>query len=416
MVGYEEGEGVYWVVSLPVLGGSREATWDAVQQNTVYAQDLSSNFKLNVPESLRVGTLDSLLELSDELVRDTSAIEGTCAKLRRQCLEHTGAGASSRGRGGQDEDNGYMHHDDEGGVVNLISEDATAVESFEWNEAKYPSNRPLKEAVERIMEGVHRTDDALKVKLSEFSNVRASLAAVTRRSAGSLAVREIGTLVKEEDYVSTENLCTCFVVLPCGSKKEFIKTYESWSSFSFITNEGRSAHISTAVPRSAKVIAEDKDYLLVRVVVFAKMVDNFKTAAREKGYQVRDFKFDPQAQEEEHESMESMKTEAKEIEQQLVEWSITAYKEMLGCWMHMLTIRIFVESILRYGLPPSFQAAVIKPNKKCEVKVRAVLANQFGKHMSNHWRKGEDEGSQKGPGAGDQDVYPYVSFTVNFNK
>merc|ERR1739848_787581 len=105
------------------------------------------------------------------------------------------------------------------------------------------------------------------------------------------------------------------------------------------------------------------------------------------------------------------------IEQQLVEWSITAYKEMLGCWMHMLTIRIFVESILRYGLPPSFQAAVIKPNKKCEVKVRAVLANQFGKHMSNHWRKDGEEKST-GPGAAgqDQDVFPYVSFTVNFNK
>ena len=37
------------------------------------------------------------------------------------------------------------------------------------------------------------------------------------------------------------------------------------------------------------MLAEDKDYLLYRVVVLSKMVDTFKTTAREKGFQVRDF-------------------------------------------------------------------------------------------------------------------------------
>ena len=301
-------------------------------------------------------------------------------------------------------------------LMELKNEDAEALESFCWDEAKYPSNRPLKEARERVMEGVHRCDDALKVKVSEFGSVRANLSALTRRSQGSLAVREIGTLVKEEDYVMTENLNTVMLVVPVHSKKEFIKTYEKWSNFSFITNEGRSAHISSAVPRSAKVIAEDKDYLLMRVIVFAKMVEAFKGNAREKGYQVRDFTFDASQKEEEEESLHSLKVQAREMEQQLVEWCVTAYKDILSSWMHMLTIRVFVESILRYGLPPKFQAAVIKPNKKCEVKVRAVLANHFGKHMSNHWKKGADDNTKGGPGGSNEDVFPYVSFTVNFNK
>jgi len=402
---YEEGEGVYWVVSLPVLGGSAEATWDAVQQNTVYAQDLSTNFKLNVPETLRVGTLDSLLELSDELSRDAQVIEGTCAKLRRQCVEHATTSANS---------DGVV---DLSGLGDLSQEDGDAVESFEWNEAKFPSNRPLKDLVGRVMEGVHRTDDALKVKLSEFNSVRANLAALSRKSQGSLAVREIATIVKEEDCVVTENLCTCFLVVPNAQKKEFMKTYEKWSNFSFLTSEGRSAHISCCVPRSALVLAEDKDYQLFRVVVFAKMEDTFKQSAREKGFQVRDFVLDPEGLEEQKQSLGQLKQEAKEMETSLAEWSLVAYKECLDSWMHVLTIRVFVESILRYGLPPSFQAAVLRPNKRCEVKVRAVLANQFGKHVSNHWKKDGEEKST-GPGAAgqDQDVFPYVSFTVNFNK
>merc|ERR1712037_744217 len=111
-----------------------------------------------------------------------------------------------------------------------------------------------------------------------------------------------------------------------------------------------------------------------------------------------------------------MKHECAEMEHQLVERSLTAYKDIVDAWMHMLTIRIFVESILRYGLPPKFQAAVIKPNKKCDVKVRAVLANHFGKHMSNHWKRDAEDNNKGAPGGSTEDIFPYVSFTVNFNK
>lgn len=41
------------------------------------------------------------------------------------------------------------------------------------------------------------------------------------------------------------------------------------------------------VPRSSKVVTEDNDYVLVTVVMFKRVVDEFKTAARTKGYQVR---------------------------------------------------------------------------------------------------------------------------------
>lgn len=39
----------------------------------------------------------------------------------------------------------------------------------------------------------------------------------------------------------------------------------------------------------------------------------------------------------------------------------------------MLVIRLFVESILRYGLPPSFIAGVIETKPKIEKKLRTIL-------------------------------------------
>ena len=46
--------------------------------------------------------------------------------------------------------------------------------------------------------------------------------------------------------------------------------------------------------------------------------------------------------------------------------------------MHIFSVRLFVESILRYGLPPQFLAAVMKPVEKLEVKLRNQLASAFG--------------------------------------
>jgi hypothetical protein len=54
------------------------------------------------------------------------------------------------------------------------------------------------------------------------------------------------------------------------------------------------------------------------------------------------------------------------------------HKQAFSCWAHLAVVRLFVESILRYGLPPAFQAAVVKPLPRMEARLRAVLAGAFG--------------------------------------
>jgi hypothetical protein len=41
------------------------------------------------------------------------------------------------------------------------------------------------------------------------------------------------------------------------------------------------------VPRSSKTISEDNDYTLCSVVLFKRVVDDFKSSCRTKGFQVR---------------------------------------------------------------------------------------------------------------------------------
>ena len=55
-----------------------------------------------------------------------------------------------------------------------------------------------------------------------------------------------------------------------------------------------------------------------------------------------------------------------------------------SAWIHICAIRLFVESILRYGLPPQFLAVLLKPNAKNAAKLRKLLGSLFGN--TGGWR------------------------------
>jgi hypothetical protein len=65
------------------------------------------------------------------------------------------------------------------------------------------------------------------------------MSALARKAGGSLAVRDIATLVKPQDVVDSENLMTLFVVVSKFGLKEWESSYEKLSNF--------------VVPRSSKV-------------------------------------------------------------------------------------------------------------------------------------------------------------------
>ena len=52
--------------------------------------------------------------------------------------------------------------------------------------------------------------------------------------------------------------------------------------------------------------------------------------------------------------------------------------QAFSAWIHICAVRLFVESILRYGLPPKFLAALMKPHQKTAPKLRKLLAQLFG--------------------------------------
>lgn len=59
-------------------------------------------------------------------------------------------------------------------------------------------------------------------------------------------------------------------------------------------------------------------------------------------------------------------------------WLKVNFSECFCAWVHVKALRVFVESVLRYGLPVNFQAILIHPNKKSQKKLRDVLNQLYG--------------------------------------
>lgn len=91
-----------------------------------------------------MGTLDTLMSLSDDLVKSNMLMESVVGKLRRQVAEVGGASSSAALK------------------VDGLTADAFLTR-FKWDEAKFPVRRPLREAVEKMSEIVGRIDEDLKV-------------------------------------------------------------------------------------------------------------------------------------------------------------------------------------------------------------------------------------------------------------
>ncbi|KAI3442416.1 uncharacterized protein J3R85_001166 [Psidium guajava] len=371
----------YWVVSLPVQGSmSASSLWNRLQEQISRHSFDTPLYRFNIP-NLRVGTLDSLLALSDDLTKSNSFVEGVSHKIRRQIedLERVSGVESSS-----------------------LTVDGVPVDSyltrFVWDDAKYPTMSPLREIVDTIQGQVAKIEDDLKVRVAEYNNVRSQLNTINRKQSGSLAVRDLSNLVKPEDIVMSENLITLLAVVPKYSQKDWLSSYETLTSY--------------VVPRSSKKLYEDNEYALYTVTLFRRVADNFRISARERGFQIRDFEYNSEAQEGRKQELERLIRDQENLRSSLLQWCYTSYGEVFSSWMHFCAVRVFAESILRYGLPPSFLACVLAPSVKSEKKVRPILEGLCDNSNSAYWKSEEDVGGMAGLG-GDADTHPYVSFTVN---
>ncbi|KAG0610506.1 hypothetical protein M758_7G071700 [Ceratodon purpureus] len=284
-----------FLVSLP-LAGTAAATWASLQQRVSEVSFDTPTYRFQIPE-LRVGTLNSLLTLGDELAKVGGFVEAVTLKVRRQ-IEELERMTSS--------------------VSTSLLVDGVPVEifvtRFNWDVAKYPIETPLKVTATTIQATVSKIEEDLKVRAGEYSNIKTQLGTTLRKQTGSLSIRDLTTLVRVEDMVNTEHMTTLAVIVPKPSQEEWMLNYEKLSLF--------------VVPRSAKKLHEDTDYLLYTVTVFRHVVESFTEAARDRNFQVRALTTDPLGPQNSRAELEHLQDEHNRKRHALLHWCYATYGEV----------------------------------------------------------------------------------------
>merc|ERR1712241_932625 len=373
----------YWMISAP---GNKtcQQTWDKLNQATM-RQQLSRNWKFHIPD-LKVGTLDQLVGLSDDLGKVDSYVEQVTRKLANYLGD-------------------VLEDQRERLLENLVANGmdlASYLTRFQWDMAKYPIRQSLKNLSDNIAKQVGQIEADLKVKSQAYNALKTSLQSMEKKQTGSLMTRNLGDLVKKEHFVlDSEYLTTLLVVVPLATINDWHSQYEQLTDM--------------VVPRSTQIVFQDEEYALCTVTLFQKVVDEFKHKAREHKFVVRDFVYNPDELAAGKNELTKLATDKKKQFGPLIRWLKVNFSECFMAWIHVKALRVFVESVLRYGLPVNFQGMVLLPQKKTQKKLRDTL-NQTYIHLdSPGGGSSADMEMPAGLGFSNAEYYPYVYYKVNLD-
>ncbi|KAM5316892.1 V-type proton ATPase subunit C 2 isoform 2-T3 [Glossophaga mutica] len=459
----------FWLISAP---GDKENLQALERMNMVTSKsNLSQNTKFAIPD-FKVGTLDSLVGLSDELGKLDTFAESLIKRMAQSVVE--------------------VMEDAKGKVrENLLANgvDLTSfVTHFEWDMAKYPAKQPLASVVDTLAK-LAQIETDLKSRTAAYNTLKITLENLEKKSQGNLFTRTLSDIVSKEDFVlDSEYLVTLLVIVPKPNYVQWQKTYESLSDM--------------VVPRSTKLIAEDKEGGLFTVTLFRKVIDDFKTKAKANKFMVREFYYDEKEIKREREEMTRLLSDKKQQYQTscvalkkgsstfpdhkvkvtplghpdrpavgltdresegegemtghpslgdschgakalwsreelpelggsgdagsgpepsakgpLLRWLKVNFSEAFIAWVHIKALRVFVESVLRYGLPVNFQAVLLQPHKKSSTKRLREVLNSVFRHLDEVAAASLLDASVEIPGLqlSNQDYFPYVYFHIDLS-
>jgi len=105
----------------------------------------------------------------------------------------------------------------------------------------------------------------------------------------------------------------------------------------------------------------------------------FVKACKDKRFVVRtDFTWDPTKASRSENMLEQLQVEVDGMKSALMRWCKTHYGDAYVAWMHIKVIRVFVESVLRYGLPVDFTAVLYKVQGNKEPELIKALDKSLG--------------------------------------
>lgn len=369
----------YALVSLPLAGFDSSDKNDAISSlRATVSNDNGTVLPFSIPD-FKIGTLDALVQQADELTKLEASCQAVVSKVA-DSLKNVLDGDADRIA-----------------QYKMVNDKPTDqyLSTFSWNKIRYRADKSLAELISTLHKELVTVDNDVKTKFNQYNAVKTNLSALHRRQTGNLSTKSLAPIVDPSLLVQdSEFIETHLIAVPKNAKKDFLKAYETLAPM--------------VVPRSSVQIAEDDEFVLFAVATFKKHGAEFQQKCREQKWTPRQFKHTEGGREEEQKELDRVTNEERKVCGEALRMGRTGWSESVMIWIHVMTLRVFVEAVLRYGLPLDYVTALVKTTSKLAPKVKAALdkdysylgGNAFGRDKRGKIKKDDAQLSSEMAAAG----------------
>lgn len=310
---------------------------------------------------LKVGTLDSLVEASDDLARLDPSLESVVFRLAALIEEISGSSRSQA----------TMLHLTAQAQRVAAEYYLKEFESFGWNTASFDTKDGIPALVQRFQQVLSSSEERSRGILTEYNDARNRLQNFGRRAQGNLSSIPIKDhvdqwLVRQGLSAPTETdfLTTLFIAVPVSEQDRFLNEYSHFHDY--------------VVPRSSSLVAADNDFALFAIVCFKKVADDVKQKCRNHRYSIREV---ASADDMNPDVVFKLKEKVAHDKDRLSVILSQQYTQCFIAWVHLKCVRLFVESVLKFGVPVRFIPAIIATDAQREEQILSALEKIYADHV-----------------------------------
>jgi len=347
------------------------------------------------PKRFKSGTLDQLMALTEILNKQDLFIEGLVKKVLKM-LEDTQQSKA---------DSNILWGGQKYPIEQFFGK-------FAWEDSKFPRSKSIVELISIILEKVNQMDNQLKKSYADFTETKNMLISYQKKSEGNYLSRDLLDVLCSEakvnpnDFIDSHYLCTAIAILNKNQVEIWKANYEKIELFEYV-DKGTSKPLtcSVVVPGSSKFLdmADKEGNQLYRVVLLRKHLPQFIASAKSKHkIIVREFKYDKVKYDGDKKKKEELSVKLKSLETAIIKSCEAIYSDMLLASMHMKSLRVHVESVLRWGIPPKYFTCIIKPALGKDKILFKNLIMQFAETKDLKVYGSKEEISES------EDYYPFI--------
>jgi V-type H+-transporting ATPase subunit C len=207
-----------------------------------------------------------------------------------------------------------------------------------WNAGRWDYEKSsLHSITEDIVKTASVVDSNLRQRVQDWITINRAMASAKSIATGSVLMRDLAGILKEEHVIDTESLCTLLVVVQKSMLRDWFSSYEALEIEDLKQLMGESGAFGARVvmPKSSVQITEDNDSVLMTCVVLRRFADQIKAKLRERKFMPREFSFDKGAGDNKEKSMEQLANKRLAARQDLLKFAQTQFSEILTCWVHL---------------------------------------------------------------------------------